>query len=249
MAQRRMFSRDITSTDAFIDLPKGSQLLYFHLGMNADDDGFISNPKTVMRMLGSSDDELKLLFIKKFLLIFESGVCVVKHWRINNQIRKDRYKETKYLNEKSSLYIRENGSYTFNPVEALPIPKGYFVINEKSEKNDAVANLATNWQPSIGKVRLDKSSKDNKGEFIDYEIPDFIDREVWNEWLTFRKEIKKKMTPATVKKQIKFLKENEKDYKEIIERSIQNGWTGLFPLRKNEQKKVTESKKYAKYDE
>jgi len=148
-----MFSDEITSTDAFLDMPKGSQLLYFHLGMNADDDGFIASPKMVMRVIGASDDELKVLFSKKFLLPFDSGVCVVKHWRINNQIRKDRYRETKYLKEKRGLYIRANGSYTFNSEDALPVPDGHFLPSGN--------HLATNGQPSIGKVRLGKVRLDN----------------------------------------------------------------------------------------
>ena len=103
-----MFSDEITTTDAFLDLPKGSQLLYFHLGMSADDDGFVANPKMTMRVIGSSEDELKVLFAKKFLLPFSNGVCVVKHWRINNQLRKDRYTETKYTKEKEQLEVVKN---------------------------------------------------------------------------------------------------------------------------------------------
>lgn len=139
-----MFSDEVVGTDAFHDLPKGSQLLYFHLGMRADDDGFISSAKRVMRELGSSDDELKILFAKKFLLSFDNGVCAVKHWRINNQIRKDRYAETKYTKEKSTIFIRENGVYTLNPDGAKKVPKGHFVPFGNQ--------LATSGQPSIGKV-------------------------------------------------------------------------------------------------
>lgn len=112
MAQRRMFSKQIVETDAFLDMPKSSQLLYFHLNMEADDDGFVASPKKVMRVIGSSDDDLKILTAKRFILPFESGVCVIKHWLIHNYIRKDTYQETKYLQEKNSLEIKENGSYT-----------------------------------------------------------------------------------------------------------------------------------------
>jgi hypothetical protein len=234
---RRMFSDEITGTDAFLDMPSGSQLLYFHLGMQADDDGFISSPKMVMRVIGSSDDELKLLFLKKFLLPFESGVCVVKHWRINNQIRKDRYRETKYTVEKSQLYIRENGTYSFNPENAIPVPKGHFLTSGNQ--------TATDGQPSIGKVSKGKESIESE-----VELPDFIDREVWNEWVQFRKEKKQKLTPTSIKRQLKFLTEHQKDYKAIIEASIQNGWTGLFALKGNQKKHETaKSGKYAKFDE
>lgn len=174
---RRMFSDEITSTDAFLDLPKGSQLLYFHLGMSADDDGFVANPKMVMRVIGSSEDELKVLFAKKFLLAFDNGVCVVKHWRINNFIRKDIYKETKYLNEKSQLYLRENGSYSFNEQGALPVPKGHFQIKDIDFVN---ASLTTR-QLREGKVSIDKIREDKKEASLSFlkEIP----KEVIDEFL------------------------------------------------------------------
>lgn len=106
-----MFSPDIVESDAFLDMPVSSQALYFHLGMYADDDGFV-NPKKIMRLIGVSEDDLKVLLSKRFLLTFETGVVVVKHWLIHNLIRKDRYKETKYIEEKATLKIKENGSYT-----------------------------------------------------------------------------------------------------------------------------------------
>jgi len=112
MAQKRMFSLQIVDTDAFLEMPATSQLLYFHLGMRADDDGFVSNPKKIMKITNSQDDDLKILLGKRFLIGFDSGVVVIKHWKINNYIQNDRYKETGYRDEKSSLLIKENGAYT-----------------------------------------------------------------------------------------------------------------------------------------
>lgn len=149
-----MFSDEIVISDAFLDMPSGSQLLYFHLGIQADDDGFVSSPKMVMRIIGSSEDELKILMAKKFLIQFPNGICVIKHWRINNQLRKDRYTETKYVDEKNTLFIRENGAYTLNPENALPIPKGHFTAEDIASGNQ----LATTRQPSIGKVSIGKES-------------------------------------------------------------------------------------------
>ncbi len=108
---RRMFSPKIVSSDAFLDMPISTQALYFHLGMEADDDGFV-NPKRIMRVVGASDDDLKVLLGKRFVLVFDNGVIVIKHWLIHNQIRKDRYNETQYLEEKQQLKIKENNSYT-----------------------------------------------------------------------------------------------------------------------------------------
>lgn len=157
-----MFSDEVTTTDAFLDMPAGSQLLYFHLGMEADDDGFISSPKMVMRVIGASDDELKILISKKFLLPFPNGVCVVKHWRINNNIRKDRYSETKYIKEKSQLFIRQNGAYTFNSDDALPVPKGHFLPSGLP----TVDQITTSGQPSIGKDRIDNDFSKQKSSSL-----------------------------------------------------------------------------------
>ena len=121
MAQRRMFSKEIVRSDAFLDMPASSQLLYFHLGMEADDDGFVDNAKTVARIAGTADDDLKILFTKRFLLSFNNGILVIKHWKINNYIQIDRYKETKYLEEKNGLDTKDNRAYTerIQPVSTL----------------------------------------------------------------------------------------------------------------------------------
>lgn len=106
-----MFSMKIVDTDAFLDMPLSTQALYFHLAMRADDDGFVSNPKKIIRMLGVQDDELKVLFSKKFILGFENGVIVIKHWKIHNYIQNDRYTPTTYVEELAKLSIKENGGY------------------------------------------------------------------------------------------------------------------------------------------
>ncbi len=112
MAERRMFAKTIVDSDAFLDMPLSAQALYFHLSMRADDDGFINNPKKIQRMINASDDDCKLLIAKRFILAFESGVIVIKHWRIHNYIRNDRYKETLYQDEKSELTLDERNAYT-----------------------------------------------------------------------------------------------------------------------------------------
>lgn len=113
MANRRMFSKKITDTDLFLEMPLSTQALYFHLNMHADDDGFIANTKTIRRMIGASEDDLKLLFTKQFIFAFESGVVVIKDWKIHNYIRKDTYNTTIYGDEKKQLSEDVNGSYTF----------------------------------------------------------------------------------------------------------------------------------------
>lgn len=117
MAERRMFAKTIVDSDAFLDMPLSAQSLYFHLAMRADDDGFINNPKKIQRMIGAADDDLKLLIAKRFVLVFESGVIVIKHWRLHNTLRKDRYKPTIYQEEFQKLSLKDDGGYT----DRLPI--------------------------------------------------------------------------------------------------------------------------------
>lgn len=134
-----MFAKTIVLSDAFLDMPLSARCLYFTLGMMADDDGFVNAPKSIMRQCGATEDDMKILFAKKFLIPFDTGVVVIKHWRINNYLRNDRYQETKYVEEKAALTVEENGSYH------LGIP------------NSGI--------PSIGKDRLGKDSIDNTKSF------------------------------------------------------------------------------------
>ena len=153
MAERRMFAKTIIDSDAFLDMPLSAQALYFHLSMRADDDGFINNPKKLQRLIGCADDDMRLLVAKAFIIPFESGVVVIKHWRINNYIRNDRYKPTNYTEEMAQLQVKENGAYT----EKLPlgIPNGY----------------QTDTQYRLGKDRLDKNSIEEKDINVEKESP------------------------------------------------------------------------------
>ena len=112
MAERRMFAKSIVLSDAFLDMPLSARCLYFTLGMLADDDGFVGSPKAIMRQCGASQDDLKVLLSKRYLLSFDSGVIVIKHWRMNNYLQKDRKKDTTYIEELSTLAIDEKGAYT-----------------------------------------------------------------------------------------------------------------------------------------
>lgn len=115
MADRRCFSMKIVDSDAFVEMPLSTQALYFHLGMRADDDGFINNPNRIARDVGASGDDLKLLIAKRFILAFENGVIVIKHWMIHNTLRKDRLKPPHYPELASRIYIKGNDGYTDNP--------------------------------------------------------------------------------------------------------------------------------------
>ena len=141
----------IVGSDAFMDMPISSQCLYFHLGMMADDEGFINNPKRILRMVGANEDDLKILVGKRFVVAFESGVIVIKHWKMHNSLRADRAKKTVYAKEKELLEIKENGSYTLKN-KGLKI----LVDNSPSSGNQ----MSTTCPHSIDKIRLDKVSID-----------------------------------------------------------------------------------------
>ena len=154
MAERRMFAKTIIDSDAFLDMPLSTQALYFHLSMRADDDGFINNPKKIQRMIGCSDDDLKLLLAKSFIIAFESGIIVIKHWRLHNSIRKDRCKPTVYAEEMSMLQLKDNGAYTLClPSDNQPS------TNCQPTDNQMSVNLAT--QSRLGK---DSLGQDRIGE-------------------------------------------------------------------------------------
>jgi len=143
-----MFAKTIVLSDAFLDMPLSARYLYFTLGMVADDDGFVNNPKGVMRQVGASADDIHALYANKFLIPFESGVVVIKHWRINNYLQKDRYSETKYKELREKLVLDENNAYTLpNTEPALPEP-------------DAMYTQDVYTQVRLGKVRIGKDSID-----------------------------------------------------------------------------------------
>ena len=167
MANKRMFCLDIVNSDAFLDMPLSAQALYFHLGMRADDDGFIGNPKSIQRLAGASQDDLMLLITKRFLIAFDNGVIVIKHWRMNNYIQKDRKKDTTYTELLNSLEVKENGSYTEKKIMDT------VCIQDVSEMDS---------QNSIDKISIDKDSIeiDNSCSSVD-EASEFFEK-IWKEY-------------------------------------------------------------------
>lgn len=119
MAERRMFAKSIIDSDAFIEMPMSARLLYYDLSMRADDDGFVNSPKKIMRMIGASNDDMNILIARKFVIAFENGVVVIKHWRIHNYIQSDRYKETNYKEQKALLEYDENKAYRLTDTKCI----------------------------------------------------------------------------------------------------------------------------------
>ena len=155
MAERRMFSKTVVDSDAFLDMPLSTQALYFHLSMLADDDGFLNNTKRIQRLIGATDDDLKLLIMKRFVIPFEDGIVVIKHWRMNNYLRKDRYTQTIYQEELAMLSVKEDGSYTL--AETSGIPDGNQCVTVGIPDGNQLATQVSIGKDRIGKVSIESS--------------------------------------------------------------------------------------------
>ncbi len=149
MAEKRMFAKSIVLSDAFLDMPASARALYFTLGMLADDDGFVGAPKSVMRQCSASPDDLNILVSKRFIIPFPSGVIVIKHWKINNTLKADRYRQTEYQEELSMLQVKQNKAYT----EAGNVPE--IPLGTEVEPEWIQSGSTLEPQVSIGKDRLD----------------------------------------------------------------------------------------------
>lgn len=153
MANKRMFTMKIVDTDAFLDMPLSTQCLYFHLNMRADDDGFIGNPKRIEKIIGANDDDLKLLIAKRFVILFDDGVIVIKHWRMHNTLSRDRYIETSYTDEKKKLLLKDNGSYSLTNGNSIDDTKLIERSNRQAQKRRKIDEQKTHSDKDIG---LDK---------------------------------------------------------------------------------------------
>lgn len=214
MAERRMFAKTIIDSDAFIDMPQSTQLLYFHLSMRADDDGFINNPRSIMRNTRCNDDDLKLLALKNFIIPFESGIVVIKHWKIHNYIAKDRYKETECKEEKGLISVDEKNVYTtcIQPVYSL------------------------STQDRIGKNRVVKESigKNIKADAFSVFASDDVELlEALRAFEQMRTKIKAPLTDRAKSNLVAKLKRDfpKEQWIAVIDQSIDKDWKGIFPLQ------------------
>ena len=234
MAQKRMFNNLVIGSDDFMEMPDSSQNLYFHLSMKADDDGFVDNWKSVMRMTRKTSDDIKILIEKKFIIPFDTGVIVIRHWRLNNYLRNDRYKETIYKNEKSTLEVDNTGAYK------VGIPNGY--------------QMDTNGIRSIDKNSIDK--KKNKKEkkkksFEDVFSENDFSKELEDtlrDFIDMRKAIKKPMTTKALELLIKNLEKLtnlEAEKIAILNQSIEHSWQTVYPLKIENSSSNSKSNKKA----
>lgn len=152
MAKKRMFSLGVLDTDAFLDMPLSAQALYFHLNLRADDDGFVGNPKRITQNIGASIDDLKILVAKRFVIAFEDGVIVIKHWRMHNVIKSDRYIKTNYIEDLAALDIKDNGAYTIK-TDGAQLERKWSANGAQAEQSCSVG-----IDKGLGKDRLSNSN-------------------------------------------------------------------------------------------
>ena len=234
MAERRMFAKTIIDSDMFLDMPLSTQALYFHLSMRADDDGFINNPRKIQRMIGAADDDLKVLVMKRFILPFDSGVVVIKHWKIHNYIRNDRYKETVYKEERAQLELKENGAYT--ELDTTGIPLGIPSDNQTGHQMETQVRLGKD----IDRIEVGEGSKGKKETSIDllhrlmpdYIIPNDL-KDKMDEWIAYKTERKEAYKEQGMKSLLRQIENNQLMYGEkavcdLIDDSMANGWKGII---------------------
>lgn len=186
MAQKRMFDKTLIDSDLFIDLPIPSQCLYFHLSMRADDEGFVGNVKGILRLIGFKDEDLRPLVDRKFILIFQTGVIVIRHWKINNYLRNDRCKATNYKNEKMLLKENTDGVYALKNKESntlvyqqttssIPSIEENSIDKISIEENDDNNYILTNEEEIIGDIdTVDEAPYQPKPSIKNIELLNFI---------------------------------------------------------------------------
>lgn len=245
MAERRMFAKTIIDSDAFLDMPMSAQCLYFHLAMRADDDGFLNNPKKVQRMVGASDDDMRILLAKRFLIVFESGVVVIKHWKIHNYIQKDRYKPTVYQEEKSLLTEKENGVYTECIQDGYTLEPQVSIGKSKSKSKDR--DRLESGKGSVDNTPLPPQGEEapNLEEMFGYN--QFL-LEAVNDWLAYKKEKNQKYKPVGLKTLLTTIQNNVSKYgedavTELIRDSMSANYQGITWDRLKNQRSQNGGKK------
>lgn len=247
MAEKRMFSKQIIDSDAFLEMPLSTQALYFHLSMRADDDGFLNNAKKVMKIIGANQNDYDLLVAKSFIIQFPDGICVIKHWRINNYLRKDRYTETIYQEEKALLTIKPNGRYSLSDkdndgsinIVGIPVVDQSDTQNRidknREEKNRVVMEADASPTP----YSFDKNSNvANLLHVLESFSPIDDDcKKCLIEWMEYKEERKPRSkhhyaTEIGIKKLITQFVNRLNDYdieavRDVVDVSISNNWDGI----------------------
>ena len=252
MAERRMIAKSIVFSDDFLDMPLSSRCLYFTLLTIADDDGFINNPKSIIRQCGASNDDLRLLIAKSYIIPFESGVIVIKHWKMHNYIKSDRYKETLYKDEKSHLTTLKDKSYALKNDEPTEPLKNEQCLQNGTEVEPQVRfrvrvrdRVSINNPPisplkgESGEVKKTKAEKEPKGKAIYSDLPKEL-KDTMIDFESMRTKMRKPLTDRARKLLITKLTKLASDDSgnidtqlavKIVEQSLEHGWLSFFEVK------------------
>lgn len=257
MAEKRMFSKQIIDSDAFLEMPLSTQALYFHLSMRADDDGFLNNAKKVMKIIGANQNDYDLLVAKSFVIQFPDGICVIKHWRINNYLRKDRYTETIYQEEKAHLTVQPNGRYSLRNSEEYSddLPLGIPVVDQSDtqyridknreeknsiDKHNSVSGDTTDYSYSKNSnvSNLEYVLKNDIHQDSDYVLENEDLHQCLKEWMEYKDGRKPKSsnhygTEIGLKKTITQFVSGYREYgiealKKVVDDSMANNYSGVI---------------------
>ena len=266
MATRRMFSKLIIDSDLFLDMPLSTQALYFHLAMRADDDGFLNNSKKIMRTIGANQNDYDVLVSKRFIIQFDDGICVIRHWRIHNYIRGDRKNNTINQREMSMLNVEDDNSYELLPFVSCDeihqnkgIEDGSKMIDSQntgtcqsyvSQNTGTLPSNADTGKVRLGKDRLGKDSIDkNKGQKLAsaqtcYFPNDELLNNTFIDFINMRKTLKNgKMTDRAITMMINKLSKYDNDVAiEMLNQSILNNWKDVYEIKGSQSKQHSQSR-------
>ena len=233
MAEKRMFSIKLIDTDLFLELPISSQNLYFHLGMRADDDGFVDKPKTIMKVVGAKEDDLKILIMKRFIIPFDNGLIVIRHWRLNNYLRSDRYNETKYLEEKSMLSIKENGEYELKNDIGIPSGRPNTINLNLNTNINSLDILEENKEIKNKETKEPKNTKKKYGKYQRILLTN-------DEFRKLCEEFGKEYIEKVIDRIDEYVEENNnknkyKNFNLVIRKAIRDNWSCLKDIEKETQ--------------
>lgn len=251
MAEKRMFTQKIIDSDSFLEMPLSAQALYFHLNMRADDDGFVNNPKKITKMVNASEDDLKILLMKRFLIGFDSGVIVIKHWRMHNTLKADRYHPTDYQDEFAQLGIKPNKAYTDDPLKIPPpsLPAGQPASSNGTEVETPRKQGGSTSEPQK-RIDIEESREDlgsekpkKKDVFSAFAAGDDALLKALVDFEKMRKSIGKPLSDRARTMLLNKLQTFPRhEWIPILEQSIFNDWQGIFPLSNSPLQKQSESK-------
>lgn len=249
MARRRMFSLDVVDTDKFMDMPPTTQNLYFHLGMRADDDGFVSSPKKVAMICGSCATDLQLLVSNDFIIPFENGVILITDWKANNYLRKDRYTESRFKEYLDTVEV-DNDKYIVAASSTsltCGIPKDNQTVDKRHTDGchrlgkDRIElgkdSKSTMDRSASGKDVENQNVKDRKHDQIKYSDDPELDEAI-HEFIKFRKGVKKPMSDRAITlmmNKLESLSHDKHEQVQILNQSIMQGWTGLYALKDDDK--------------